>query len=330
MISPYSREDLPQSKMKQAMRLLRKEKHSLKKLATALKLSLEETGKILVYLGQYHPGISQIDDGFFIDEAALKGADGLEFWLDKEEEKHGRIGVISCTHIGSKYMQLTHLINFYNHCERVGVDRVIHCGDFFEGNGKVYRGQRFEMFLQGYQEQQEYALEYYPKATFPTDLISGNHDDSFTKDVGADIVRDVCEKRKEFNYYGRYMAYLHLKWGKVKTRIHHAEGGVAYARSYKGQKYVESLTSEEKPQLYLLGHYHQLFQMFIRNIHYIQVPSFQAQTPYLRRKSLDPDVGGWIIEYDLGSDGWSLASVKTEVVPYYKHIKNDYKNYPVP
>lgn len=328
MNNPYSREDLPQTKMKQLLLLLRKKSHSLKELSDKLKLSLDEVGKILIYLGFYHPGISRSGDSFFIDEAALKGADGLEFWLDPKEEKTGRIGIVSCTHFGSKYMQLSHLYNFYEQCEKRNVDRIINCGDVTDGTGYVYRGQRFEMFLQGYDEQLDYLVEMYPKSSIPTDFISGNHDDSFVKGSGSDIIREACRLRKDFSYYGRYMAYLNLRGGKIRTRIHHAEGGLAYAISYKFQKYIETLSSEEKPQLYLLGHYHKEFSMFSRNIHCIQIGCFQSQTPYLRRKSLNPDVCGTIIDYSLANDNWSIGSIKKEIIPYYKHIKNDYKNFP--
>lgn len=60
-----------------------------------------------------------------------------------------RFGVVSCTHLGSKYQQLTHLYTFYKYCKRKGVDTVLHCGDLIDGE-KIYRGMEYELHTRGY------------------------------------------------------------------------------------------------------------------------------------------------------------------------------------
>jgi len=310
-------------KIKQAIRLLKKKERTLAQLAKSLKLSLEETGALLAELGRSHPGVSRVGNRVFIDDSRLRGVDPLSFAV---QEKKGKIGIVSCTHFGSKYAQITHLHTFYKKCKEEGCEFVINCGDVSDGDGRVYRGQRYEIHLQGFTEQRDFIVSVYPD-DLPTKMIAGNHDDSFTKSAGIDLLAEVAKEREDIDYLGRYAAFLFLKNGRVKTKVHHGDGGGAYAVSYKPQKYIEALSSEEKPQLYLLGHFHRIEQLFLRNVHLIQVGCFQSQTPFLVRKSLSPDVGGWILEYELEEDGWSLASVKMQLVPFYKMIMDDYKGY---
>lgn len=40
-----------------------------------------------------------------------------------------RFAVISCTQIGSKYQQLSHLYTFYEVCRQHHIKTVFHCGD---------------------------------------------------------------------------------------------------------------------------------------------------------------------------------------------------------
>jgi len=205
---------------------------------------------------------------------------------------------------------------------------VLHCGDLVDGSGYIYRGQRYEMHLQGFTEQRDFVVEAYPNVGIPTKIISGNHDDSFATSAGVDICQEIVKERPDMDYLGRYQAYIGLQQGSTRVLLHHGEGGCAYAASYKGQKYIETFTSETKPQVYCLGHYHMFIQMFRRNIHFLQLGCFQSQTPYLARKMLAPEIGAWIVEYSLDpADGWSLNTVRVSLVPFYRPIEDDYKHF---
>ena len=310
-----------------AIRLLKKAPLTPKELFKKLKITPTELELLLYRLVEEFPGIQKSGKTLFIYDPRLRPSVPLDFTLDPKEET-GKIGIISCTHFGSKYAQITHLHHFYARCKDEGVSTVFHCGDLVDGDGRIYRGQRYEMHLQGIAEQRDFVVSAYPKIGIPTKIISGNHDESFAMSAGVDIVADVVKERKDLDYLGRYAANLFIAGGKVKVKLHHGEGGNAYAASYKGQKYIETFTSENKPQVYVLGHYHTFIQMFRRNIHFFQLGCFQAQTPYLVRKMLSPELGGWIIEYSLDpEDGWSLSLVKAGLVPFYKVIKDDWKNW---
>ncbi len=232
-----------------------------------------------------------------------------------------RFGVVADVHLGSRYQQLTHLHTFYQRCASLGVKTVLHCGDLVDGE-KMYRGHEYELFLHGADAQRDYAVANYPKEKgIKTHLIGGNHDESFWKTSGIDVPRLVAEQRKDICFLGWHGAYLDLDG--LTVYLHHGQGGVAYARSYKGQKLIEQLAPEAKPNLLFQGHFHVMAHLpMYRNVVYWQMPCFQAQTPYLRARGLYPEVAGLIVEVRAEKAG--VAEVRFQVVPFYVMKEKDY------
>lgn len=89
--------------------------------------------------------------------------------------------------------------------------------------------------------------------------------------------------------------YPSRKRQKTIMRLFHPGGGTAYALSYHPQKWAESLSGGEKPEIAGIGHYHKIEQLFYRNIHIFQTGTFEAQTPFMRRKKLAANLGAWIL-----------------------------------
>jgi hypothetical protein len=122
-------------------------------------------------------------------------------------------------------------------------------------------------------------------------------------------------------YLGDYLAYVHIDG--IKVALMHGAGGVAYSRSYKLQKIIEQFAPEHKPHMLFVGHWHvQNHIPAFRNVEGFMMGAFQSSTPFLTRLGLTPNIGGIIIEIRVDSKG--LLSVKTEWVPYYVPIKNDF------
>ena len=254
------------------------------------------------------------DQHFIVDPSRFKG-DTIKF------------AAIGDTHIGSKYQQMGWLTSFYCYCFEKDINLILHAGDVVAGNDKVYKGQEYELFIHGADAQLEYIVENYPRFEgIETKVIAGNHDESFWKDGGYNLVKRFAEKRPDIEYLGLYGAYLDLKG--IKVYLAHGDGGNAYARSYKMQKRIEQFSPQEKPDVYILGHYHTVSEIpMYRNVLGIQVGCFEAQTPYLKRKGLYPEIGGHIIELkvnstDRGEPG--IISIKREFIPFYVPVKNDY------
>jgi len=239
---------------------------------------------------------------------------------DFKGDKKITIGIVSDTHIGSKQQQLTYLQEFYSYAEKK-VDFFIHSGDLLEGSGSLYKGQHFEMFLHGADAQVDYAIRNYPKSKKKTYLVGGNHDYSFFKSVGFDVLRVFADARNDIEYLGYAGAYLEI--GAVKIYIMHPDGGIAYAVSYRLQKIIEQFAPEEKPHILICGHYHKPCHIpMYRNVEGFLTPCFQSQTPYLKRKGVYPAIAGQIIEIEINSEG--LVSVKNMYYPFYHPRHEDF------
>jgi predicted phosphodiesterase len=232
-----------------------------------------------------------------------------------------KFGVFSCAQLGSKYQQLTHLHSFYKKCEDEKVDAIFCAGDTVDGE-KVYRGQEYELFIHGADAQRDYAIKNLPHIKgVKTYMISGNHCASFWSVSGYNIIQAICDARDDLVFLGdNYATYM---IGRIKIAIMHGDGGVAYARSYKLQKIIEQIAPENKPHMLLLGHYHvEDLQPMYRNVVGIMLGCFQAQTPYLARKGLYPELGGWIVEFGVNDKGFT--NIKYEHIPFYVPISHDY------
>ena len=229
-----------------------------------------------------------------------------------------KFGVISDTHLGSKYQNLTYLKEYYKFVKDNGGQFVLHAGDLVDGEG-VFRGQEYETFLHGFDENVSYVVENYPNG-LPTYFISGNHDVSWFVKGGADIGESVSKQRGDLIYLGQLGAYIYLN--KVKVYLVHAMGSPAYALSYKVQKLVEGFSSENKPNILIVGHFHSSFQALVRNVYCMHPSSFQGQSPFLRRMAIFPVIGGYLIE--MHADKHGINRFKSEFLPFYVPLKNDY------
>lgn len=234
-----------------------------------------------------------------------------------------KLAIISDTHLGSKFEQLTALQAFYHYADTQKVDAFIHCGDWLQGSDRMHKGMELEVHAHGSDEQVNYAAAVYPRSKRRGVLtygISGNHDDSFLKDGGTNVVRQLASLRSDIAYVGQDAAFLVL--GALRMYLVHPDGGGAYAKSYKPQKIAEALPVERNVVLALIGHYHVFGQFRERRTHTLMLPCFQSQYAWLARKSLHPDIGGLIVDLWLDGEG-NLARIRAEFVSYQRR-ENDW------
>lgn len=233
-----------------------------------------------------------------------------------------KLGIVSDTHLGSKYQQLRYLHAAYEWFKSEGVRRVLHAGDLTDGNGKIYKGHIYEVFLHGGDEVVKYVIDKYPKIDgITTDVIGGNHDESFTASEGISILKLISEHRKDIVYHGP--DYAHIQIGNCRISLLHPSGGAPYARSYRAQRIIEQLPGGEKPNVLIIGHLHTTDILPIyRNVLAIQAGCFQAQTPYLARKGLAPDICAFILTLYLNERGIARSSL--DWLPFYIPVKNDF------
>ena len=203
-------------------------------------------------------------------------------------------GVVSDTHLGSKFESLDELYTMYKIFQKVGIKEVFHGGDVLQGQ-KKYRGWEMETGDFGDMAQVDYCCRVYPKIEgIKTYFITGNHDACFWKADGIDIGELIANKREDMVYIGQYQGDVVLNG--IKIRMIHPDGGMPYALSYRAQKVVEQIPSGTKPHILIVGHLHTAYYFPYRLIHIIGGGSFQRQTPFLLRKGINPTVGGWVVK----------------------------------
>jgi hypothetical protein len=242
---------------------------------------------------------------------------------DAGESNTIRFALTGDRHIGSLYERSDAVAGFYDLARREKIPTVLDAGDVLDGAG-IYKGQEYEQYAIGMDRQFAALAERTPRVDgITTHFITGNHDYSFYKAVGADPGPRIAEITG-WKYAGRDQAWieLHNAAGKsVSVMLIHPDGGTAYAYSYRPQKIVESLAGGKKPDIMGIGHFHK--SEWIpehRNVSVFQVGAFQSQTPFMARKGSPAHVGGWIVEVTPGRENLTCR-VRAEFVAFYEPEK---------
>ncbi len=234
-----------------------------------------------------------------------------------------RLGIVSDTHLGSKYQQLTFLHTAYDYFERHEIADVIHAGDLCGGADSMHKGMVHDLFLHGADETIEYSAEVYPQRVgVLTHIISGNHDHSHMKANGTNVVKNIAKERPDLHYMGMSGAYLTING--IRIYVHHPSGGVPYARSYRLQKQIEQFSPELKPKILVTGHLHVTAVLeSYRNVYGFLAGCFESQSGYMVERGIFPEIGFSVLEVEY--DDYGAVSFTKKWVPFYVPIERDYK-----
>ncbi len=219
--------------------------------------------------------------------------------------KRQMVGVISDTHLGSKYCLRAQLIDAIEYFYSRGVRTILHPGDILDG---CYSFARHEWSHVGLEEQTEDLFEVLPKKKDLRYLaLSGNHDESFTEKSGVDVPKYIenyfkNHGRDDFAGVGRRSVFIEV--GGAIINLWHPGGGSSYAKSYGLQKRIEGYSSSGKPRILLAGHWHIFCYLEDRGIHAIACPTFQGTgSQYSRSLKGTTSIGGLLLSWDLTKDG---------------------------
>lgn len=229
--------------------------------------------------------------------------------------------VASDWHLCSRFQQLTHLRSFYRYAKKRKAAFMLMPGDIVEGSHKMHRDAAFYQFVHGADAQIDYAIKHAPD-DLKTYCINGNHDYSHFNDAGVSVGKRVAAARDNIEFIGDLGASVHL--GPLTAYLWHPMGGASYARSYKIQKWVEQRPPEHRPDLLFGGHIHILGHVpNYSGVEAFLVGCFQAQTPFINRLALTPNVGGLILEVATNDKG-RIHRIRTEWVHFNDWIVDDY------
>lgn len=211
-----------------------------------------------------------------------------------EELSHNEILVVSDTHFGNIHNQV-HLLNeLYLEAYKRGIRTVLHIGDMTDGNYPNRPENPRQQFLHGFDQQVGYVVDMYPEIEgMKTYYILGSHDETHYKNGQATIDFWLDKCRSDMIFLGQDTGAIQID--KVKYVLDHPGGGSSQALSYKPQKRIEIIESNNKPKILLIGHYHKSYSFAYRNVQCVEVPSLCAKTQFQQKQGLINSVGGYFL-----------------------------------
>ena len=233
-----------------------------------------------------------------------------------------RFGVVSDTHLGSAWCAIEALEAVYDRFAAEGITRVLHAGDLTDGPGLSSRHPRHRQDVHAQcllpTGMRDWAVEHYPRRDgITTAFISGQHDDWELRKSGWDLATAIADRRDDLHHLGYQHADLFVgPEEKTRIRLYHPDGGMAYALSYRVQKWAEAMAGGDKPHLAIMGHLHQHLAIQMRNVHFVLPGCFQWQTFYLGGKPAWPQVGAVLLELHLDPGG-DIRRIVSEWIPFY-------------
>ena len=299
--------------------------------ADTMKLSVEE-------LQERHYEIMQTDARRYLWSTKAPGIVSPPTALWGKPTWSFKFGVISDAHFASTASQISGLIKAIDIMYERGVRDVLFCGDLTAGQ-YVYPGQGLDLVSELADEQKSLVVTYWPRREgMRFFMMGGNHDWSFVKRSGFNIVKSICDDRDDFTYLGYDLATVPLT-PDIDALLWHPSGGVPYAMSYRLQKQAEQVATEQlmqtleessTPRIRFLfaGHLHILVEFWQGPIFCAQVGCFEGQTNYLKKKALYPQLAALVLNVELTRDRNLIRELGISHFRFTE-IKNDYLSYPV-
>ena len=233
-------------------------------------------------------------------------------------------------HMGHKEYRPDVFEKMIEDAKRENCSFAINCGDTIEGmSGRD--GHIYELTHLGATEQINYFKSQFKKlnnklgSDFKVYSIeaTGSHGGWFGSkaNTGLDIGKELEEHSKNYEFIGYDEQDLVLS-NKLKIRLLHPGKGSAYALSYHLQKYIESISGGQKPNLMFQGHYHKAGYHFYRNIHGYDAGTLENQSIFMKKLNTPAHIGYWIIDAKINKqpieDGKLVERVTNTYVPFFE------------
>ena len=308
--------------------LIKKIKNDIKKPVDILNLADKydmppyKIKYILQYLIDNKYNVKITNNNVQLDtEIAIGGYHKID--LTKFENKIYKIGFVSDDHLCNMAERLDVLNALFDVFEKEGIKEVYNTGNWIDGEARF---NKLDIHTYGMTNQIRYFIKNYPQRKGITiNFIAGDDHEGWYQQREGIIIGEYCENiahqmgRHDLKYLGYVEADVELqaKNGSAILRLVHPGGGTAYAISYQVQKMIESLQGGDKPHILLVGHYHKAEVLpSYRNVKVVQGGTTSDQTRFMRKKSIEAHVGGWIIEFQQSSDG-AINRFKTEFISFF-------------
>jgi hypothetical protein len=249
-------------------------------------------------------------DRFAVHHLPIEPVKGVISFLATSDQHHGSL------HARPECLRDAVNIAYHDH----GIRRVFDSGDLTDGL-HVYRGQQTELLHHTMGAQLSAAAAGIPRLLGLTwDVIGGNHDESYLKDNGTDVINLLGKQRPDIRTHDYYQAMADIgpedRPDALKVELFHPMGNVPYSRSYRLQEAINKMPGGMKPHILLAGHLHVEMTMFYRGVFAVQVPCFQDQSLLGKRMGAAPEIGAFIIKVGL-TKGSAIKTINIERLLYF-------------
>lgn len=219
-----------------------------------------------------------------------------------DKVNHKSFLFISDPHLCNKRDRLDILNYLYDKAPDKGVTSVFVAGDMTDGYYPNRPQQMYELKAFGADQQAQYVISKYPsRDNVRTYFICGNHDFTHVRNDGVEIGKMIARQRPDMKYLGQDVADIVV--GKLKIRLFHGAKQRAYAKSYKLQRYAETIPTIEKPHILLMGHYHDACYFKYLDMDCFQVPALVDQTMFARQQGMENLKGAYWVDIEYDSQG---------------------------
>jgi len=301
--------------------LLHSKKHSIEELSNTFNVCVSKIKTVLSVLKDRHILIDVIDDRIVLGKA-IAPPEAIEIPMKVYHNKWIKFGVISDSHLNSKYERLDILNYAYDIFKEEGIAHVLHAGNPIDGYGRF---NQFDVFNIGTEDQINYLLEKYPQRKgITTHFITADDHEGWIVQREHINIGELIELkshkfgRDDLKHLGYIEADVLVKVGSKPTRIRvfHPGGGTAYSLSYKPQKIIESLQGGDKPDILIVGHFHKLGYFTWRNVDVLLAGCTEDQTPFMRKKHIAAHLGFYVVKAHIAPDG-SVNRLIPEKISFY-------------
>lgn len=308
------------------LKLLTQYKISLTDLQEELEVSEEQILgliSILKHNGTNIVMVKEEDDIYFLNQGERTYKQDYTYNFNTDETNKIKFLILSDLRLGSKFSQQSILNELYINAYNEGIRNVLIIGNITEGLYSMENNMIETLIAPSSISQIEYVTKHFPKLEgMKTYFITGKKDKTHLVKNKIDIGKQISSKRNDLIYIGN--GRCNIKVDNVNILATSRNTTKPYTQSYRTQKMIDAMRSEDKPDLILYGGLLQSEKFVYRDVKVITIPSVCASTWEMEDKEYSNTVGAWLLELETDKKG-KLKTYKTCDNIYYQTIDNDYE-----
>ena len=218
------------------------------------------------------------DDGIYLlNQGDRKYQNDYEYSFSSGTDHSMKFLVISDTRLGSKFAQKSILNELYLYANKQGINHVIHAGNITEGLYKMSNNMIDTLVAKDTLSQAKYVIENYPYIEgMKTYFITGKKDQTHLITNKIDIGRQISNGRDDLIYIGNNRCKVYID--NVEMLLLSRKNRKTYTQSYRAQKLIDAMRSEDKPDIILYGGLLQAEKYQYRDVKVMSIPSLCATT----------------------------------------------------